>query len=256
MPRKGVKCFKFGVYNAVDSRCPSFGLCVRMHMHPVVSVRLTHTHTHEWNTKTGRERGTRLGGSEEFYSDKHASLIRHIQCFQYGRTVTMTSISPNHLGCGWGQEGGVSGRKDRFNSSKSHYTSVAFLRPLFLGAGLLLVLGSALPVVLGSALRLYLRGLVDEVSSEMGAFSVGVTAWGLTSESSCSWQQNWPVSGCFRSAPSWWALQKELGHSWQKASEFFPQTSQWCQGQSQRPEGQWDFKLHLNTKARHSPGKN
>ncbi|KAG7258825.1 hypothetical protein CRUP_035217, partial [Coryphaenoides rupestris] len=37
------------------------------------------------------------------------------------------------------------------------------------------------------------------------------------------------------SAPSWWEEQKELGHSWQKASEAFPHTSQWCQGQSQRP---------------------
>lgn len=145
-----------------------------------------------------------------------------------------------------GKGGGVSGRKDRFNSSTSHYTSVAFLRPLFLGAGLLLVLDSALPVVFGSAVRLYL-GLVDEVSSEMGVFSVGLSAWGRISESSCSWQQSWPARGCVRSAPSWWALQKELGHSWQKASEFFPQTSQWCQGQSQRPARQQEFQLHSNT---------
>lgn len=42
MPRKGVKCFKFGIYNAVDSRCSSFRLCVGMHMHPIVSARLIH----------------------------------------------------------------------------------------------------------------------------------------------------------------------------------------------------------------------
>lgn len=197
-----------------------------------------------WEWKTGRE-------EPDLVALRNTSLIRHVQCVQFWRTVlqfwrTVTSISLNHMWCGWGKGGGVSGRKDRFNSSTSHYTSVAFLRPLFLGAGLLLVLDSALPVVFGSAVRLYL-GLVDEVSSEMGVFSVGLSAWGRISESSCSWQQSWPARGCVRSAPSWWALQKELGHSWQKASEFFPQTSQWCQGQSQRPARQQEFQLHSNT---------
>lgn len=59
----------------------------------------------------------------------------------------------------------------------------------------------------------------------------------VASSSSCSWQHSCPVGGHVCSAPSSWALQKELGQSWQKASEFFPQTSQWCQGQSQRPVG-------------------
>lgn len=59
----------------------------------------------------------------------------------------------------------------------------------------------------------------------------------VPSVSSCSEQHSSPVGGQGRSAPSWWALQKELGQSWQKASEFFPHTSQWCQGQSQRPVG-------------------
>lgn len=57
------------------------------------------------------------------------------------------------------------------------------------------------------------------------------------SSSSCSRQHSSPPGGRGRSPPSWWALQKELGQSWQKASEFFPQTSQWCHGQSQRPAG-------------------
>lgn len=56
------------------------------------------------------------------------------------------------------------------------------------------------------------------------------------SKPSCSWQQSLPVVGHGCRAPSWWALQKELGQSWQKASEFLPHTSQWCQGQSQRPK--------------------
>lgn len=67
------------------------------------------------------------------------------------------------------------------------------------------------------------------------------------SESSCSWQHSWLLLGCGLSVPSSWVLQKELGHSWQKASDGLPHTSQWCQGQSQRPV------RHSNTNSEYLP---
>lgn len=99
------------------------------------------------------------------------------------------------------------------------------------------------PFVLASAPSAFLEPLagrpamvaaVAVVASELTSWSAG------PSSSSCSRQHSCPVGGQGRSVPSWWALQKEFGQSWQKASEFFPQTSQWCQGQSQRPAGSED----------------
>lgn len=99
------------------------------------------------------------------------------------------------------------------------------------------------PFVLASAPSAFLEPLgrpaVTAVVAVVG-FVSEQTPWSWLSgpsSSSCSRQHSCPVAGQGRSAPSWWALQKEFGQSWQKASEFFPQTSQWCQGQSQRPAG-------------------
>lgn len=170
-------------------------------------------------------RETWFGSSEELYSVNTLPWSDTYSAFSLAEQSRDVKITES-FGAGAEEEEvvGISGRKERFHSSISHYTSAVFL-DLFLRGALLLVLASVL--------RLYLRGLVDEGTSAMCS-SEG-SAWGRISESSCSWQQSWPVSGWDRSAPSWWALQKELGHSWQKASEFFPHTSQWCQGQSQRP---------------------
>lgn len=97
-------------------------------------------------------------------------------------------------------------------------------------------------LLLASAPSAFLEPLRGRLMAAAAAvpFVLEASSWsGLSvpSGSLCSRQHSWPVGPQRCSAPSWWALQKELGQSWQKASEFFPHTSQWCHGQSQRPAG-------------------
>lgn len=124
--------------------------------------------------------------------------------------------------CGWGRRGGPSLVWCFWLCERSLQVSAAFLLE---------------PFVLPSAPSAFLELLEERLTAAAIFVSESISWVWLSppSSSSCSIQHSCPVGGQGRSAPSWWALQKELGQSWQKASEFFPQTSQWCQGQSQRP---------------------
>lgn len=59
----------------------------------------------------------------------------------------------------------------------------------------------------------------------------------LNSAGSWSRQQSLPSAVRLNSLSSWWLLQKEFGQMWQKDTEAFPQTSQWCHGHSHFPNG-------------------
>lgn len=154
-----------------------------------------------------------------------STVFRYIpdqtQCFQFGRTVLFIATPLNH---GEGMEGrGEAG--GTLETARPFCCLLCFLERFLAAASVLLWT---------PGLRPRLAGLVA-----MSDFWVS-TAVDCRSESLCSWQHSWLLIGCGFSMPSSWVLQKEFGHSWQKASDGLPHTSQWCQGQSQRPD-------HINT---------